>query len=263
MATSWIYLLAEGVWMVLLQLCLLKVRYYTRQNPRLKPLSTFEICSVVVILWICYLALAGATRGILGIALAFSEMGQFSEQERHYAGGYGVVFLFYKTLWTWVLHRGVTFGLETVVPLWMASWADSATVLEKIQARGLEVVEFIREIEWKKSPATEIALGKLPAFNERRSCQLISLERHQSDDPVEGARTLSWNIAIDKKALDEMKETLGPPGGFGEMGFNVSREGVSFEAMGIGTRFNLSFSLRKPRNVEQGSQSPKKKRKSL
>jgi len=207
--------------------------------------------------------LAGATRGIIGIAFAFSGTGWIGEQERHYAGRYGVVFLFYKTLWTWVLHRGVTFGLETVVPLWMASWADSIVVLEKIHARGLEVIEFIRDIDWRRSPATEIVLGKLPAFNEKRSCQLISLERHQSDDPAEGARTLSWTLAIDKKALDEMKETLGPPGGFGEMGFNVSREGVSFEAMGIGTRFNLSFSLRKLPNEEQGNRSTKKKRKSL
>jgi hypothetical protein len=40
-----------------------------------------------------------------------------------------------------------------------------------------------------------------------------------------------------------MKETLGPPGGFGEMGFSVGKDGIRFEAMGVGTSFNLMFEL--------------------
>ena len=40
-------------------------------------------------------------------------------------------------------------------------------------------------------------------------------------------------------------ETLGPPGGFGEveLGFDVSKGRVRFGAMGIGTRLNLTFVL--------------------
>lgn len=241
--------------MVLLQSCLLKVQLHTRQNPKLKPLSTFEICSVVAITWIVFMALEGVARGVLGIALALS--GNQGLRGQHY----GAVFLFRKTLWTWVTHHSLKFGLESLFPLLLATRVDSAAVLHKCQLRGLEVIELMQEIDWTALPRLGSLLGKATAFNERKSHQLISLERHQSDDPVEGARTLNWSIAVDKKALDEMKETLGPPGGFGEMGFSVSQEGVSFEAMGIGTRFNLSFLLSKSPTGDQRPRSPKKKRK--
>ncbi|KAG4425031.1 hypothetical protein IFR04_001801 [Cadophora malorum] len=73
--------------------------------------------------------------------------------------------------------------------------------------------------------------------------QTISLRRTQTDRRKEGQRDLAWTLVIDKEALDEMKETLGPPGGFGELGFSVGRDGVRFEAMGVGTSFVLAFDV--------------------
>lgn len=138
---------------------------------------------------------------------------------------------------------------------------DSTAVLQKIQNRGAEIAVFVRDINWRYPLETGLIFEKT---KEKMSSQPISLERHQGDDPDEGARTLSWKIAIDKNALDEMKETLGPPGGFGEMGFNVTKEGVCFEAMGIGTRFKLEFELKSKSNPasRSGSRSPKRSRKS-
>jgi hypothetical protein len=40
-----------------------------------------------------------------------------------------------------------------------------------------------------------------------------------------------------------MKETLGPPGGFGELGFCVGKDDVRYEAMGVGTSFGLVFAV--------------------
>jgi hypothetical protein len=258
--TPWINLVAEGTSMVVMQLGLLKVQYYSRQNPRLKPLSTFEICFVIAVLWILYIALAGVTTGILGFVSSFSGTNRGGEP---YGRRYGVVFLFYKTVWTWVLHRGLTFGLENVDSFWTALRTDSTGIRKKIEFRLLEVAESLREMDWSQPLGAGLVVGDSQRISEKKACQSISLERHKSRDPVEGARTLTWNIAIDKKALDEMKETLGPPGGFGEMGFNVTGEGVSFEAMGVGTRFNLSFSLRKSKSGEQGTRSPKKRKKTM
>jgi len=258
--TPWIYLVAEGSSMVVMQAGLLKVQYYSRQNPRLKPLSTFEICSVAAVWWMLYIALAGVTTGVLGF---ISQMGLTDRGGEPHGRSYGVVFLFYKTLSTWVLHRVLTFGLENIDSFWTAVQMDSTAIRKKVEARLLEIAESLRAIDWRNLLGTGLVVEDSPRLNDKKACQLISLERHKSRDPIEGARTLTWNIAIDKKALDEMKETLGPPGGFGEMGFNVSGEGVSFEAMGIGTRFNLSFSLRKSKSGEPGGRSPKKKRKSM
>jgi hypothetical protein len=246
--------------MVVMQLGLLKVQYYSRQNPRLKPLSTFEICSVVAILWMSYIVLAGITTGVLGFISPFGASDRGGEHDRR---RYGVVFLFYKTLWTWVLHQGLTFGLENVDSFWTALLMDSTAIRKKIETRLLEVAESLRDIDWRKSLRPGLIIESSQGLGDKKASQLISLERHKSRDPIEGARTLTWNIAIDKKALDEMKETLGPPGGFGEMGFNVTGEGVSFEAMGIGTRFNLSFSLRKSKSGEPGTRSPQKRKKTL
>lgn len=87
------------------------------------------------------------------------------------------------------------------------------------------------------------------------SGQLICLERHKVED--EGGRTLDWDVVVEKSALDEMKETLGPPGGFGELGFIVEKDGVSFQAMGVGTKFNLRFLI----NGKEDCQ-PRKRKKS-
>lgn len=262
--SRWIDLAAEALWMVLLQPGLLKVQYYTRQNPRLKPLSTFEICSVVAVSWLFYMAFASTARGLLGLVLPSPRAPDALGAGEGAAGPrYGARFLFYRTLWASLLHRGVTFALEKIIPLWHALRADSEAVQRRIRARSLEVVAFMRAVEWGRGPvAGGRGLWKVPAF-EKAACQAIGLQRRKSQDAVGGERTLSWDIAVDKQALDEMKETLGPPGGFGEMGFHVTGEGVCFEAMGIGTRFNLSFSLQKPPSREQGPRSPKKKRKSL
>jgi len=72
--------------------------------------------------------------------------------------------------------------------------------------------------------------------------QKIGLQRKQSSSPKKG-RTLSWSLTVDKEALDEMKETLGPPGGFGELGFCVAKDEIRFEAMGVGTSFGLVFTV--------------------
>ncbi len=58
-------------------------------------------------------------------------------------------------------------------------------------------------------------LGPQASYKHRkRRGQKIELRRHQDQDPVDGQRTLSWDLGVDQEVLREMMEILGPPGVF-------------------------------------------------
>lgn len=54
-------------------------------------------------------------------------------------------------------------------------------------------------------------------------------------------RNLVWNFTVRECALDELKEVLGPIGRYGELGFYVAGNVVSFEASGIGCTARIAF----------------------
>ncbi|KAH8650600.1 hypothetical protein BGZ60DRAFT_534255 [Tricladium varicosporioides] len=252
---------AECCWMFLLQLLLDRVQHYLRQNPRWKPLSSLEICLVVSILWACFLIL----RSGLGIAIGLFEVVILKKGSASKTGGLGIehrkryipVYLFYKTLATLLVYQGINFCLETVFPLCRQMNKDSEVVGRRVRTRIAELLEFVRAFNVGKGIFSSSLSEQRPEILENN--QLITLERNQCDEPVKGRRTLNWNIMVDQDALDEMKATLGPPGGFGEMGFNVSKEGVCFEAMGVGTTFNLKFVVKEPAIQKSVKKAKKKK----
>ena len=111
----------------------------------------------------------------------------------------------------------------------------------------------------KSKPAISASTANSDMRNEEMMItQTISLERRQDHSPTENERVLNWNFLVDKSALDEMKGVLGPPGGFGELGFNVAKDHVCFGAMGIGTSFNLTFELEKTVDGNTSSNDRKK-----
>lgn len=111
--------------------------------------------------------------------------------------------------------------------------------------RCFELVQFMTFSIHDQAPVAQTKSVFERDEDANKTCQSIELRRNQEENPVEGERTLNWDLSIDKDALQELMETLGPPGGFGEveLGFDVSKGRVRFGAMGIGTRLNLTFVL--------------------
>ncbi|CAG8956676.1 hypothetical protein HYFRA_00012220 [Hymenoscyphus fraxineus] len=164
--------------------------------------------------------------------------------------GFGWGSLLFKIMATCLIHQAANFCLDTIVPLWEEFNRDGERVQRRVQARVSQSFGGFRELN-KRLRKTDTYEGDRKMEKEPKvsaNTQLISFERHKLEDQKE--RTLDWDIVIGKGALDEMKETLGPPGGFGELGFVVEQDGVSFQAMGVGTKFNLRFSVREEPGVQ-------------
>ncbi|KAG9237475.1 hypothetical protein BJ875DRAFT_153131 [Amylocarpus encephaloides] len=251
--------IADLGWMILLQFILLKAQHFYQRNPRNRPLTSFEKCIIAMAFWVVF----HVGRFAIGLVLRVFGVLFATSDDSHHAGlpirpdqptsSFGAIA--FKVLATWVIHKGVNFLLNTVVPLWEEVSCDSDKVRRRFKARAVELLEGTREFTQGKGLMSRLIHDRATVMRERDAS--ISLERHRVDNPGDGQRTLDWNVVIEKSALDEMKESLGPPGGFGEMGFNVSADGVCFEAMGVGTRFNLKFS------VKQTVVQPRKKGRSI
>ncbi len=209
---------------------------------------TFQRCIEQLLMAIWSLSLIGLS------VIAFS--GQGEEENLQHAsygtGNIGIDFFFDKfaslfgaTSTVWLVHFGLIYFFETGVPFCRELLKSREKTLKRLNSRLKEIQSFVEStvqdsfsdfsISFAGDVADEIATSK---------GQIIYLERRQTDHPNEGQRVLYWNIVVNSEVMNEMKETLGPPGGFGELGFNISRDGVRFEAMGVGTSFNLMFRLR-------------------
>jgi hypothetical protein len=238
---SGLHYLAEACWMMLVQVFLLKVQHIYQTNPRKRPLTSFEKCIIGMAFWTIFLVGRFATRIVLSFSTTIfvfngneAHKSASAEQHKHSSAASELV---YKVLVTWLIHKAINFILETALPFWDELAGDSELAKLKFEARASDLMEGVKDLVRGERRSQ----NRVQAVN--RSGQDISLQRRQMYNPIEGQRTLDWNIVVEKMALDEMKEILGPPGGFGEMGFNVSKDGVCFGAMGVGTRFNLKFSL--------------------
>lgn len=146
---------------------------------------------------------------------------------------------------TWCIHLILVFVIDTGIPFLSEVRQNPQKTLRKMGDRSKEILGFLGTVfEDPLSSLPNDIPGAIPENSFKPRGQTIQLQRRQTEYTNEGERRLSWSIAVDKDAMNEMKETLGPPGGFGELGFNVARDGVRFEAMGVGTSFNLMFKLR-------------------
>lgn len=152
--------------------------------------------------------------------------------------------IFGATLTAWFFHLGLIYFLETGIPFCRQLLKSHEKTLKKLSARLKDIHNFLKSTLQDPFSGLSVSFAGDVAdeiFNSNG--HFVYLERRQTDHPNEGKRILSWKIVVDSEAMNEMKETLGPPGGFGELGFNISRDGVTFEAMGVGTSFNLMFKL--------------------
>lgn len=245
-AASWISGVGAVFWTLALQYPLLKF-HRARDSPTINiPPTRSEVCISLAFFWalelnfdkiLCHVMRNGVG-GVVGI-LSNKWRYNISDIILYcvWAVLSGLVLLHNRIWATWRIHQALVFFLDTGIPFARELSKNPARVLTNAEFRFWSFVDFFYHMIWGPSETLKLVQDRQPGT------QLIQLRRNQLDDPVEGKRTLSWTLLIDKDALNEMKETLGPPGGFGEMGFSVGKDGIRFEAMGVGTSFNLMFEL--------------------
>ena len=243
------------VFMVMLQYILLKIHSSKKGPKSPRPL---EIYLIVTFLWTLHHIFDSAIYvGVIATVSVFLSPDEKQEYRHLRTTGYDLGYwlwgrhmpkpwdelrlLSFQVLITWLVSQGIALVLSTLIPLLQAVWRNPRSVLLKLHIRSLELLDFLKEIDRKPliipSIRPEGFLDGRFSKSGTGTTHVINFRRHQTHDPGEEGRTLNWDLTIDKSALDEMKETLGPPGGFGELGFNVASDRVFFGAMGVKTRY--------------------------
>jgi hypothetical protein len=264
------------LYMVIIQYILLRIRF---AKSNLRTPTSGEILAAVIILWTVHLLLDISLSTFMNAAVQvlWSEETKSHYQRLTYDPGFdvgrwihvpvertwwsNVHLIFCEVLVTWILHLSTSLSIF-LIPIALEIRQNSRRVFERLRRRCNELVIFMRILFQEEDPIIRFLFTR--SFVERKeklvkkSGQAIQLQRHQDEFPVDGQRTLSWDLSVDKEALEEMMETLGPPGGFGELGFNITAGKVCFGAMGVGTRFNLNFVLEED-CMEDGKDRAKEK----
>jgi hypothetical protein len=268
------------IYLALIQVLLLKIHY---AKQKVKAPSSLELSLVVTILWCFHRALNNVLGFIIDtVVLIKSPDEALPEYQSLRRGSYnlgywtkglgqtapgwdGLALLSWEVLVTWLLFQAFVLLLDTVIPVFRdIRSGNHQYIAVKFQTRVIELFDFGQRLyvgDGIGSP-TDGSRIRTEGFweDEKINSQLVRLKRLQTDIPDKGQRILTWDLTIDKNALDEMKETLGPPGGFGELGFTVGSDRVSFGAMGVGTDFNLTFVLEVPGNEGSKKQRRRKSR---
>jgi hypothetical protein len=251
------------IYMAVIQSFLLSVHY---SKQKVKAPTSLELCFAITALW-SFHRLLDSVIGLITSTFVLIMSPEEAVTEyynlrrapynlKYWAGGAaestfgwdGTVLLFNEVLVTWLVSQSLVLLLDTIIPIFRdIRQGNHQYIAVKLQTRAIELFNFTLNIYEKHNNKSSIGSGRSRSDgaweDEKSNSQVIRLKRLQSDIPDKGQRTLNWDLTVDKNALDEMKETLGPPGGFGELGFNVASDRVCFGAMGIGTRFNLTFVL--------------------
>lgn len=240
--------------MIVVHGLLLIIHHSGASRPRSGNPSPAELCFGIALFWAfqrCIGRILLVVRGILAVGLSeFARRDGGLEVKEIGDAGLGWIWdditsISGMVMITWSLHLALVFVLYTGIPFWRELRQNPLETLREVTDRSREILGFLETtFEDPFSTFSDDIPGAISEEILETRGQVIYLQRRQTDYPNEGERRLSWNIVVDKDAMNEMKETLGPPGGFGELGFNVARDGVRFEAMGVGTSFNLMFKLR-------------------
>ncbi|KAI9648742.1 hypothetical protein NHQ30_003382 [Ciborinia camelliae] len=169
---------------------------------------------------------------------------------RYWAGGVesgiagSVILLAVELIATWLLSQTFLLISDTLIPILHELRQDHKIVLARTQRRALELHQYVSMMDWRNDSESMLSKMEDESGNGHQE-QIIELSRQRSDSLKNGdhERKLDWRLVIDKEALNEMKEMLGPPGGFGELGFNVAKDSVCLGAVSRGSSFILTFGL--------------------
>ncbi|KAF7871748.1 hypothetical protein EAF04_003855 [Stromatinia cepivora] len=248
----------------------------TSSQPCIRGPSTSEIYLFIGGLWIIY----GVVDAIFTFSLdtiiyfvtsretgsAYMEYRDNVYNMRYWAGGvecgmlgYGKLFVV-EVITTWFLSQIFILVSDVLIPVYHELRRDHRIVVARIQSRVWELEQFVRMMDWKSDHDSEFILrDKGEERNGNGSGignheQIIELSRQRSESLENGdhERKLDWRLVIDEDALNEMKEMLGPPGGFGELGFSVARDRVCLGAVSRGSSFVVTFGLEGCEGCEEG-----------
>ncbi|KAF7895745.1 uncharacterized protein EAF01_009707 [Botrytis porri] len=168
-----------------------------------------------------------------------------------------------EVLFSWFLSQVSHWVMDTIIPFLgeVRGQRDFRGKLRSAGRRTREIYNFILHVDWShdfelshsQSSNAHVLNGGGDASTyhdenpNRQKEQIIELSRQRSEslssDKGTQERKLDWKLIIDASALNEMKEMLGPPGGFGELGFSVAKDRVCLGAVSSGSSFMVTFGL--------------------
>lgn len=255
--------ITQVFWVIVLQIPLLKTHQIRRSNSR--PVesipTTTELCLVTIIFWIIQF-LFQSTLTVLIFYFFYQPLRTNLEEWRDTVATDILLKLMRMFSATWGVHLVLVTLLDFVLPSLHTLYFHPEANILHLRSRYRTLIKFLWLLVLNSSGdkiSAQLAKPSAPRqrkgaslalHNANGTCNDVRLERSRAQIMVKGHRALDWNLAIDSAAMNEMKETLGPPGGFGELGFCVQKDGVKFECMGPGTNFSLTFKL------ESGEEKP-------
>ncbi|KAE8446011.1 hypothetical protein EG329_012650 [Mollisiaceae sp. DMI_Dod_QoI] len=259
----WLSTLVNALCMLVVQSVLWKTHRVRKVLPLEVVPTQLELYAAVACVWLAYLGsiktIVHGARGFIWILSKFELVDIPSHGflrgcdlvacldntlSDHFSGAGIVAQLVRQVITTWQLNQGLLFILDIAIPFIQSFHHKPRTTIETLYSRVNILVAFLKLITIGLASSHSPNHPKLRTANNDShplsTTQKVLLQRTQPSSPKKG-RTLSWSLTVDKESIDEMKEMLGPPGGFGELGFCVTKNEVRFEAMGVGTSFALAF----------------------
>lgn len=252
------------LYMAIIQYLLVRIRF---SKSKITPPTPTETYAAVTVLWIVHRLLDTLlSTAIDRIIQIFWEGETASHYHRlRYGAAFDIGYwnlipvtrtwrsnftlIFWEVMVTWLISLNINLSIF-FAPRILEARQRPGRVFARCRKRLVELARFMGILFQDADPILHFGSTKIREVDigdfyggSKEVGQKIELQRHQDENRVEGERTLNWDLSVDKEALDEMMETLGPPGAFGELGFHISKGKVCFGAMGVGTRFNLTFGL--------------------
>ncbi|TGO41903.1 hypothetical protein BHYA_0015g00660 [Botrytis hyacinthi] len=165
-----------------------------------------------------------------------------------------------EVIFSWFLSQVSQWVMDTIIPFLgeLRGDSDFRGMLRSMGRRTRDIYKFMFMIDWShdfelsQSSNAQLLNGgdASPSADEnhnQKKEQIIELSRQRSEslssEKGTQERKLDWKLIIDASALNEMKEMLGPAGGFGELGFSVARDRVCLGAVSRGSSFMVTFGL--------------------
>lgn len=271
---SWLAVAGAFTFGLMVQFFLLRIHRLRTVLPVENIPSSIEIWAAIVVLWACQMVVENVAFGILRGVLrmigdgqlitawngdSYAEMDSLALRPGWYETS--AITLVSRVFVSWLIHYGLVILLDVSVPFIKNYRRDPRKALTRLVTRLSTLLDFLHAISLGSLALPVSTLKSLVQdTNSTPRSQSVRLQRTQTENPNQGQRNLAWNLVVDRHAMDEIKETLGPTGAFGELGFSVSGDVVRFEAMGKGTSFVLEFEI-EPRAGRRRRPIPRRKTK--
>jgi hypothetical protein len=275
----WLYVASveNFFFMLVLQLLLFKISRIRKSTPTETIPTHTELSLSIIIFWTLQLAL----EKLLNLSIVALRREEWSGNiEKHRVPSHAwrlqyldaMIFdarlltawlgpLFKRTLWTSGIHLILVNLFDHGLPFASSFLHHPKKVTPQIRSRFFNFFAFMLPLILHPFSQTPIPRNSTWHVETESTSQIIRFQRALSNGSGKQQRNLFWNPDIDKDAMNEMKEILGPAGGFGELGFCVQKGSVKFECMGIGTSFILTFKLATAEEKEVKTSTRRRKKK--